>query len=124
MALMNGSYAKMFKDSVEIYPGYIQITQKKYKDEPSNDSLIFETQKILKTVRALPEVDSATARFESFGLYSTDENSIAGLFSGIDPVNEPKMSRIKKTLKEGRYLKSDDTNNIIIGQGLATRLNE
>lgn len=123
MALMDGSYAKMFKDSVEIYPGYIQITQTKYKDEPSNDALIFETQEVLKTVRALPEVDSASARFESFGLYSTDENSIAGLFSGIDPLNEPKMSRIKKTLKEGRYLKADDTNNIIIGQGLAKRLN-
>ncbi len=122
MALMDGSYAKMFKDSVEIYPGYIQITQTQYKDEPGNDNLILDTQKVLASVRALPEVEAASARFESFGLYSTDENSIGGLFTGVDPINEPKMSRIKRTLKEGRYLTDKDTNQVIIGTGLAKRL--
>lgn len=122
VSIMDGSYAKMFRDSVEIYPGYIQITQKDYRDEPSNEHLLFDAPKIIKKFKDHKDVEYITQRFESFALYATSENSIGGLFTGIDPAIDPKVSRVYKTIKEGRYLLTTDTNEVIIGKGLATRL--
>ena len=122
VALMDGSYAKIFKDSVEIYPGYINITHKKYRDEPSFEHLINHTSSILSKLNNHPEVAVAATRFETFALFATDENAIGGLFTGVEPTLEPKLSRIAHTIKEGRYLQPNDTQEVIIGVGLAKRL--
>ena len=122
VSMMDGSYGKIFKDSVEIYPGYIQVTHKDYRDEPSNDHLIFNAKAIVEKLKDRKDIEYVAQRFESFALYATDENSIGGLFTGIEPEIEPKLSRVSQTIKEGRYLLSTDKQEVIIGQGLATRL--
>ncbi|MCI5157981.1 MAG: hypothetical protein D3906_05975, partial [Candidatus Electrothrix sp. AUS1_2] len=37
-ALMNGSHSTILSNAVEIYPGYIQITHKEFRDNPGFDN--------------------------------------------------------------------------------------
>ena len=122
VSMMDGSYAKIFRDSVEIYPGYIQITQKGYRDDPGYEHLILDTRTVEKTLDALPQVELYAERFEGFALYAAKETSIGGMFAGINPDKEKHLSRIYKAMKEGEYLSPDDTNRLLIGSDFAKRL--
>lgn len=122
MCLMDGSYARIFKDAVELYPGYIKTTHVKYEDDPSYENLVFNEQEVISKLRADDDIEAVASRFNGFGLYASDENAIGGMFTAVDPVNEPKMSKIPSTLERGRYLRADDTTGVFIGMGLANRL--
>ena len=45
-AFWDGSHNKMIESAVEIYPGYLQITQKDFRKTPSYDNLIFDAQTV------------------------------------------------------------------------------
>jgi len=122
VAMMDGSYAKIFKDSVEIYPGYIQITGKAYRDDPGYEHLIFDAARVEKAIDNTPGIALYAERFEGFALYASDENSIGGMFAGINPEKEKHLSRVYKAMKEGEYLAPDDTNRLLIGSDFAKRL--
>lgn len=121
-ALNNGSHNQLIRSSVEVYPGYMQITAREFEDEPSFDHLIFDTKKVLNTLKGIDEVKAHAVRFESYALYSTNEQSIGGMFTAIEPENEAKVSRLKRSLVEGSYLDSNDTNALYLGVELAKRL--
>lgn len=122
MCLMDGSYGRIFKDSVELYPGYIKVTHQKYDNDPSYENLVFNEKETIVKLKANSEVEAVASRFNGFGLYASDENAIGGMFTAVDPVNEPKMSKIPHMIKSGRYLMPDDTTGVFIGSGLASRL--
>ncbi len=122
VAMMDGSYAKIFKDSVEIYPGYIQVTGKEYRDDPGYEHLIFDTARVEEAIGKTPGISLYAERFEGFALYASDENSIGGMFAGIDPEKEKRLSRVYRAMKEGEYLAPDDTNRLLIGSDFAKRL--
>jgi len=122
VSMMDGSYAKIFKDSVEIYPGYIQITQKEYRNDPGYEHLIFDAKSVETAIENTPGIALYAERFEGFALYASDENSIGGMFAGINPEKEKQLSRVYKAMKEGEYLSPDDTNRLLIGSDFAKRL--
>ena len=122
VAMMDGSYAKIFKDSVEIYPGYVQITHSGYRDDPGYEHLIFDAKNVEKAIRETPGIALFAERFEGFALYASDENSIGGMFAGIDPEKEKSLSRVYKAMKEGAYLEPGDTDKLLIGADFAKRL--
>lgn len=121
-ALNNGSHNQLIRSSVEIYPGYMQITAKEFEDNPSFDNLIFDVSKVKKMLQKVGEINATAVRFEAFALYSTDEQSIGGMFTAIEPENEAKVSRLKRSLVAGEYLTATDTNAIYLGSELAKRL--
>lgn len=121
-ALNNGSHNQLIRSSVEIYPGYMQITAREFEDEPSFDHLIFDAKKVLNRLQKIDAVTAHAVRFESYALYSTNEQSIGGMFTAVQPENEAKVSRLKRSLVEGNYLDSNDTNALYLGAELAKRL--
>lgn len=123
MCLLDGSYARIFKDAIELYPGYIKVTHAKYNDDPSYENLILNEEETLLKIKSNSGVEAVASRFNGFGLYASAENAIGGMFSAVETDNEPKMSKIPSSLKSGRYLRDDDTNGAFIGSGLASRLN-
>lgn len=121
-ALNNGSHNQLIRSSVEIYPGYMQVTNREFEDNPSYDNLIFDVAKVKNTLQKIEEINASAARFESYALYSTQEQSIGGMFTAIEPENEAKVSRLKRSLVEGEYLTESDTNALYLGVELAKRL--
>jgi len=121
-ALNNGSHNQIIRSSVEIYPGYMQITNRAFEDNPNFDNLIFDAANVTKILHKIDEINASAVRFEAYALYSTDEQSIGGMFTAIEPENEAHVSRLKRSLVEGEYLSRDDTNALYLGVELAKRL--
>ena len=122
-AWMNGSHQQMLKNAVEIYSGYIQITETDFRENPSFEHLLFDVERLQKEVEAVEGVRLFTTRFESFVLFSADEKAVGGMLTGIEPNKERRVSRLYESLKEGSYLNDNDTNKLYIGNELARRLN-
>ncbi len=121
-AWMDGSHQQMIKSAVEIYSGYIQITEKGFRKNPSFEHLLFDVEKLSQEVEEIEGVELFTPRFESFVLYSVGEKAVGGMLTGIDPEKERKVSRLEASLKKGSYLSNNDTNQLYIGNELARRL--
>lgn len=121
-ALNNGSHNQIIRSSVEIYPGYMQVSNRAFEDNPSYDNLIFDTAEIKNRLKTVEGIGVSAARFEAYALYSTDEQSIGGMFTAIEPENEANVSRLQKSLVEGEYLGRNDTNALYLGVELAKRL--
>jgi len=121
-AINDGSHNQIIRSSVEVYPGYMQVTNREFEDNPSFDNLIFDVKKVKKSLESVTGVKAYAVRFEAFALYSTGEQSIGGMFTAIEPENEVEVSRLKDSIVEGDYLSSDDENSIYLGVELAKRL--
>lgn len=122
LSLMHGQHNKMLQDAIEIYTGYIQVTSKGYEDSPDYDHLIYDSNEILLTLEQFDEIETITARLQSFALLATDEDSVGGMIVGIDAETEKGLSRIESAITDGQYLNIDNKSNCIIGKKLAKRL--
>jgi ABC-type lipoprotein release transport system permease subunit len=122
VAMMDGSYGKIFKDSVEIYPGYVQITHPAYRDDPGYEHLLFDTRSIADAIAQTPGIALFSERFEGFGLFASEESAVGGMFAGIDPEKEKHLSRIFRAMTHGEYLEANDTARLLLGADFARRL--
>ncbi|MEN8258002.1 MAG: FtsX-like permease family protein [Thermodesulfobacteriota bacterium] len=121
-AFMDGSHEKMLQNAVEIYPGYIQVTQKDFRQKPSLDNLIFDAGAVRQVVGQRSGIEGFAARFETFVLYAGDEKAVGGMLTGIEPEEEQKLSRLASSLVDGAYLDNQDDNKLYMGYELARRL--
>ncbi len=120
--LMDGEHKIMLKNAVEIYPGYIQITNKKFLDTPSYDNLIFDEKSVIDKLKRRNDIDIVTPRFETSALFSSDTKTLGAMIVAIVPDLEKRVSKLESSLIEGEYLTSNDTNELYIGKELAKRL--
>ncbi len=121
-ALTDGSHDKMLKNAVEIYPSYIQITHKDFRDNPSFEHLIFDKKDILDKLETNQHIHTYASRFETSVLFASDEKSVGAMVTGINPQKEKNLSKLFSSLLEGKYLENTDTNSLYIGNELAKRL--
>lgn len=121
-AWMDGSHAILLKNAVEIYPGYIQICDQAFLDTHSYDNLIFDASAVESQLKNNADIAHYGMRFESFVLFSGHDKSVGAMLTGMQPEREIHLSRLASSLLRGRYLTSDDTNQIYIGTQLAKLL--
>ncbi len=122
-SFMNGSHRTMITSGVEIYPGYIQVTSKDFRNSPGLENLIFDIQSVNNILNEIEGIHTIGARFESFVLYSHGTKAIGGLFTGIEPEHEQHLSRLKSSMVAGSFLEPHDHNKVYMGVELAKRLN-
>lgn len=121
-AFMGGSHSTMIRNAVELYPGYLQITGKGFRDSPSLEHVMTDIRPIRPVLQDMKDVKLFTERFETFVLLSAEEKATGSLLAGIEPVKETHISRLKSSLVLGRYLLPDDSNKVYIGNELARKL--
>lgn len=121
-ALNDGSHSQLIRSSVEVYPGYMQVSNRAFEDNPSFDHLIFDVSNVKKTLETVEGIRVYAARFETYALYVKDDQSIGAMFTAIEPENEAHVSRLKDSLVEGEYLTKNDSNALYLGVELAKRL--
>jgi len=119
---MDGEHKTILKNAVEVYPGYIEITHKNFRDTPSYDNLIFDEKSLVKTLHSRKDIDTITSRFETSALFSSKNKTIGAMLTAIEPETESHVSKLKASLLEGSYLNDTDTNALYIGVELAKRL--
>ena len=99
-----------------------------------DENTILESEKILNTLQTHPRVTSVTSRLDTNGTieanYTTrrslreDRDIVGARVTGIDVINEDKVSRLSESVVEGSYLLPDEEGYILIGSILVERYTE
>ena len=121
-AINRGSHDKMIRDVVEMYTGYIQIQEKGYKAYPDMDHFIHNISAINSAISQQFPNQKTVSRIEVPALFSSEEQAYGGIIVGVEPNNEPRISRLSNQVEIGRFIQVSDTIEVCIGKDLAKKL--
>ncbi len=119
--LMNGFTDAIYGNAVKVLGGNIQVHAEGYRAQADSTPLLplADPQAVIKAAEANPLTLAATQRINTGGLVTNREGAFSVGITGIEPEKEKSVNLIGQYVKEGRDLTSDDTDNILIGKGLA-----
>ena len=124
-ALMKGSDQAIFGNAVRLYGGNVQIHAPGFRDKASRLPLIplDDADMVVEIVREQPEVVAVSKRINTGGMVSSREGAYPVSITAIEPESEAPVSLVAENITQGRFLNSDDGDNILIGQEMANLLN-
>lgn len=117
-----GSYDTMKASMLQISDGFGQFQAEGYKDDPEMGKIIPNSSDLVAEVAKIKGVSAVTERGNGFGLLANGERTFAAAVMGIDPVAEAQVTTMTGKVDRGRPLNADDTNAIVLGDGLARNL--
>jgi putative ABC transport system permease protein len=122
-ALAKGGHDQMIEDAVGLNTGHIQIHEKGFWENQTIDYAIKVTPEILRAIKSNPQISGYSFRVITGGLLSYKENTAGAVIQGIDPDLEMAVSNLhNKILPGGRFLKSADKTEIVMGDTLAKNI--
>ena len=121
-ALMRGISDGMVRNGIATLTGHIQIHHTGYRDDPVIENSMTDPE-VVKTVlrKTLPDGAQWTSRVRVNAVASNARHTAGVTFVGIDPAQEAGISFIGKAVTEGRYLRDDDKNGIVVGRALVDK---
>ena len=115
-ALNRGTVEGMIRNAIATLTGHIQVHQKGYRDDPAIENSIQQPEQVQRALEAsLPPGASWTARIRVNAVASNARHYSGVTLVGIEPLSEAQVSFIGGAISEGRYLKEDDGNAILVG---------
>jgi len=123
--LMNGFTDAIYGNAVKVLGGNVQVHAEGYRADVGSTPLLqlTDAQAVVSAAETDPTVLAATKRINTGGLVTNREGAFAVAITGIEPEKELQVNLIGQYVTEGRNLTSDDTDNILIGKGLADSMN-
>jgi ABC-type lipoprotein release transport system permease subunit len=118
-ALSRGMVADMVRNGISTLTGHIQVHALGYRDDPVIEHSLEEPAAVAAVLRrVLPSGSHWTSRIRVAAVASNARHSGGVSLVGIDPAAEAEVSFIGRSMREGRYLRSDDPNAIVVGRSL------
>ena len=114
----------IYGNAIKFLGGNIQIHAEGYSENSSKTPLLplVDDQAAVDAALALPNVVAASRRINTGGLATTREGAFPVIIVGIEPEAELPVSLPAQNISSGRYLKADDADSVLIGQGLASAM--
>jgi ABC-type lipoprotein release transport system permease subunit len=122
--LIRGSDQAIFGNAVRIYGGNLQVHAPGYRDRAARLPLLplADPAAVMEAVRAEPTVAAVAPRINTAGVVSKRGTSVGVSIIAVDPAVEAPLSLQAERIAQGRYLSPDDRDAVVIGKGLADRL--
>jgi len=121
-ALMRGIVKGMIQNGINTLTGHVQIHQAQYLQDPSVAHRIQGIARVKSLVESeLPAQSRMSFRVRVNAVANNARHNGGVTLVGIDPDDEARVSFIGGSVAEGRYLKPDDQNAVVIGRALAER---
>ena len=119
--LMNGFTDAIYGNAVKVLGGNIQVHAQDYRSQASSLPLLplADPQAVIKAAQSNTLTLAATQRINTGGLVTSREGAFAVGITGVEPEKEQAVNIIGQYVKSGRNLNAADTDNILIGKGLA-----
>jgi ABC-type lipoprotein release transport system permease subunit len=117
-----GSYETMINTSVKIQTGHLQVQAKEYQEKKNIRYVVPNPSEVAAILDTIPNIESYTFRGQAFSLISSNERTYGVAVTGIDPVREAEVSRLKSLVREGAFLSPEDTDQALVGKLLAQNL--
>ncbi len=119
--ILNGFTDTIYGNAVKVLGGNIQVHATGYRSQASATPLLplSDAQAVINAAEANSDTLGATQRINTGGLVTNNEGAFAVGITGVDPEKELNLNIIGQLVKAGRNLTSADTDNILLGKGLA-----
>jgi ABC-type lipoprotein release transport system permease subunit len=123
-SLMRGMENEMVQNSISTLTGSIQIHHKDYLDDPVVENTLDNMDRFDKALDKIIGQDALFAkRIRVNAIVSNARHSGGVTLVGIEPEKEAAISFIGKAVTQGRYLKTEDKNKIIVGRAFLKKFN-
>ena len=119
--LSNGMMGQMLFNQIGLNIAHIQIHKKGFNNNKIVKNYIPDYKKVENFLNNDPSVKAYSKRVFASGILSSANNSSGVMIYGIDPAEEAKVSVIKSSIIEGKYLGSGKR-EILLGKKLAEKL--
>jgi ABC-type lipoprotein release transport system permease subunit len=119
--LATGMMKQMLFNQINLNISHIQIHKKGFNDNKVVKNYIPDYRKVESVLKNNPAIQSYSKRVLVAGILSSASNSSGVLIKGIEPDEESKVSIIKNSIIEGKYV-GENKHDIIIGKKLAEKL--
>ncbi len=122
--MIEGSDQAIFGNAVRIYGGNLHVNAPGYRVKASRLPLLplEDADAVMRTVAAEPTVVAVAPRISTSGMVSKRGTALGVAITAIDPTIEAPLSLQAESIVQGRFLSPADHDAILIGQGLADRL--
>ena len=120
-ALIRGSDEAIYGNAVRLYGGNVQVHAPGFRDKAKRLPLLplDNGDFVVEKVNEKPNVLNASKRITTGGMASSREGAQPVSITAIEPENEAAVSLVAEHIIDGRFLRSDDGDNILISQELA-----
>jgi ABC-type lipoprotein release transport system permease subunit len=116
-----GTYATMKENVLRVMDGFAQLQTPDYRDDPQLKRTISNPDAVMALIESMDDIVAAP-RVRSFAILSDGEKSFGAAIVGVDPGRELRVSTLANTVRQGRYLKAGDDNQVVLGSALARNL--
>jgi len=121
MALNYGMVAQMVATAIGTELGHLQIHARGWERGPKLALLLGDgAREELKLLEQAPRAKAFTTRVRGDGLVNSPRASLGVRVIGVDPVNEPRVSRLRRSLVGGAWF--ERRRRVVLGAALARRL--
>ncbi len=123
-AIIRGSDQAIYSNAVRLYGGNVQVHAPGFRDKSSRLPLLplDDANIVIAKVSKEPNVVNVSKRISTGGMVSSSEGSYPVSITAIEPESEASVSLVAEHISEGRFLRNDDGDNILIGQEMANLL--
>lgn len=122
LGVFSGMFADMLASATQQYHGHIVISKLTYQDQRQlHDSFQYSPQ-LLNTLEEGADVIGGSPRLRGFGLISHTDSTEPAELLGIDPVKEQQVTSLSQMLVSGDFPMSTQGNWVVLGRGLAKKL--
>ena len=127
LGLLDGGHEQMVADGVRLGTGHVVIEAKGFQDSGSQElllpaSAVTAAEELLHSAVMQPLVTGVSPRLIATGLLSSAANATGVRIVGVIPRQERTVSLIPQRIVQGQYLDDDQPSGVVIGSGLASKL--
>jgi ABC-type lipoprotein release transport system permease subunit len=122
--MLGGISQVLYGNMVKLQGGHVQVHAPGFREKANRLPLLplAESGAAVEAALAQPEVVAVVQRVETGGMVSSREGAMAVVITGIEPEQEAPVSLVAENVVQGRYLKGNDEDVLLIGEALAERL--
>lgn len=121
-SVQRGVYDRNIDNLVSYSTGYIQVNADGHHEDMTLETSVEYSPELVEQIKSVEGVRDVLPKIENVGLSATEKTSKETLVFAIDPQKESDATGLHNKVKEGTYLTAD-SDGVLIGMGLAKRLN-
>ncbi|MFO7582912.1 ABC transporter permease [Guyparkeria sp.] len=118
----DGGHNSMVRNAISLGEGHLTVQPPDHLVAPANHKYLADGERIERTLDRLDIEGHVDPRISLQVLASTARNSVPAGLEGLDPVTDHRTAILSPRLVAGIWLERDDARGIVIGDGMASRL--
>ncbi len=115
-------HEQIIQNAIRFRAGHLLVTAPGFLDRNASSLAIAESQGIVTSLNARPEVEVVSPRVLTQGLLSSARSSSNIVFTGVEPREESRLTRYAQNITEGKFIDTQSNHEIVIGSELAKQL--